>query len=360
MPQLFAREYGHASSTAATLLTSLGSFFSIVSQFLSGIVLITSVSAVPPDIAAAVIVALTVSYVAFGGVWGAGYVGIVKTVLLCSAVGVCGLLAIKLQGNVAAFRALLDERRYFNLFARGLATDLGAGLSLVLGLLTTQSYIQAMISARSLVSSRAGVVASAAVIPIVGVGGIFVGMYMKLNRPDILPAFALPLFILEHVSPFFGGVFLATLLITVVGTAGGVALGLGSMFCNDIYGVYINRAAGEKRRLGVSRGVILFILSAAAVFSSGNLGSTILDWSFLSMGLRGAVAFGPLCCALFLQGRIPANFVLASMIAGPLLVVLAKFALPPAIDPMFLGMAGNIAVLAVGMVVNWRRNAARE
>jgi SSS family solute:Na+ symporter len=178
--------------------------------------------------------------------------------------------------------------------------------------------------------------------------------------PDIVPAFALPVFILEHVPPFFGGVFLATLLVTAVGTAGGVALGLGSMFCNDIYGVYINRAADEKRRLGVSRGVILSILSAAAVFSSGNMGSTILDWSFLSMGLRGAVAFVPLCCALFLPGRIPANFVLASMIAGPLLVVLAKFTLPPAIDPMFLGMAGNMAVIAAGMATKRRRRAARK
>jgi SSS family solute:Na+ symporter len=182
---------------------------------------------------------------------------------------------------------------------------------------------------------------------------------MKLNRPDIVSAFALPTFILEHVYPFFGGVFLATLLITVVGTAGGVALGLGSMFCNDIYGVYIERAVDGKRRLLVSRSVILFTLLAAAAFSSGNLGSTILDWSFLSMGLRGAVAFGPLCCALFLPGRIPAGFVLASMIAGPLLVIIAKFFLQPAVDPLFLGMAGNMAILAAGMAAKRRSPVAQ-
>jgi SSS family solute:Na+ symporter len=359
MPQLFAREYGTASSTAVTLLTSLGSFFSIVSQFLSGIVLITSVSAIPPRAAAALIVGLTVSYVAFGGVWGAGYVGMVKTALLCTAAGICGVLAVRLQGGAGVFRALLDEELYFNLFARGLSTDLGAGVSLVLGLLTTQSYIQAMISAKTLAASRAGVAASASVIPLVGVGGIFVGMYMKLNRPDIIPAFALPAFIIERTPPFLGGMFLATLLITVVGTAGGVALGLGSMFCNDIYCVYVERGADEKRRLPVSRGVILLVLSAAAVFSSGNLGSTILDWSFLSMGLRGAVAFGPLCCALFLPNKIPARFALASMIAGPLLVAAAKFFLPSAVDPLFLGMTGNLSILAAGMAYKRRTPSPR-
>jgi SSS family solute:Na+ symporter len=132
------------------------------------------------------------------------------------------------------------------------------------------------------------------------------------------------------------------------------------MFCNDIYGVYLEKTANEKRRLLISRGVILFTLSGAAIFSSGNLGSTILDWSFLSMGLRGAVAFGPLCCALFLPGRIPANFALASMITGPLLVVITKFLLPPGIDPLSIGMAGNFAILAAGAVTKARNPAAQE
>lgn len=45
--------------------------------------------------------------------------------------------------------------------------------------------------------SRAGLLASAVMIPLVGVGGIFVGMYMKLNHPEIDAGSALPLFILE-------------------------------------------------------------------------------------------------------------------------------------------------------------------
>ena len=38
---------------------------------------------------------------------------------------------------------------------------------------------------------------SAAMVPLIGIAGIFVGLYMKLNYPDINAAAALPLFILE-------------------------------------------------------------------------------------------------------------------------------------------------------------------
>jgi SSS family solute:Na+ symporter len=95
--------------------------------------------------------------------------------------------------------------------------------------------------------------------------------------------------------------------------------------------------------------LILLVFILAAVFSSGNLGSLILGWSFMSMGLRGAVAFGPLCTAIFFPGRIRRQFVLAAMIAGPFLVLLGKFILPPQIDALFLGIAGSFIILILGI-----------
>ena len=68
------------------------------------------------------------------------------------------------------------------------------------------------------------------------------------------------------------------------------------------------------------------------------------------MGLRGAVAFGPLCAALFLPGRISEKFALAAMIAGPTLVLLGKFILPPSVDSLFLGIAGSFVILGIGLV----------
>lgn len=72
------------------------------------------------------------------------------------------------------------------------------------------------------------------------------------------------------------------------------------------------------------------------------------------MGLRGAVAFGPLCTALFLPGKIPPRFAFVSMMIGPLLVLVGKFTLPAGIDPLFLGLAGSLVVLAAGLIVGRR------
>lgn len=363
LPQIFSREYGQRSSTAATLLTSLGSFLSIVSQILSGIALVTSVSRISAFAATVITIALMLVYVVFGGVWGAGFVGIAKTILLYGSIGLCGVIAWHLQGGLSAFRAALPAQQYFNLFARGAAVDLGAGLSLILGVLTTQAYIQAVISARTLKLSRTGVLISAALIPLVGIAGIFVGMYMKLNYPDISPASALPLFIIEKIPALFAGMILATLLVALVGTGAGIALGLSSMICNDIYKVYINKNPDDKKMLTATRLVIVAILVAAALFTMGNMGSLILGWSFMSMGLRGAVAFGPLCTALFLPGRIPSRYAFTAMIVGPILVLVGKLWLPPIMDPLFLGVGGSLLVLVVGFMAGrhtTNRNAHSE
>ncbi len=83
--------------------------------------------------------------------------------------------------------------------------------------------------------------------------------------------------------------------------------------------------ATEAQQLLFTRGAIVAVLIVACLLSTGGAGSLIMSWSFLSMGLRGAVAFFPLCAALFLPGRIHTKTVLTSMVVGPVVVILSKF-----------------------------------
>jgi SSS family solute:Na+ symporter len=348
LPQMLGKEYGRKVATTASVLTSLGSFLSIVSQVLSGVALITSISGLSALPATLISVSLMAVYVMFGGVWGAGIVGMAKTVLLLSFTWLCGLTALQAQGGWAALAAALPAEGFFSLTARGLAVDVGSGLSLVLGILTTQAYIQAVISARTLRLARAGLFVSAALIPLVGVAGIIVGLYMRVHAPDISPAQALPLFVLERMPPLLAGMILGTLLVTVAGTAAGVALGISSMFCADIYRVYFHPAAGDRTLLRASRTALACILAAAALVSAGNLGSLILGWSFMSMGLRGAVAFGALTAAIYAPGRISSSWALASMFVGPLCILAGKPFIGNILDPLFPGVAGSLIVLLVG------------
>ncbi|CEH34463.1 Sodium:solute symporter family [Romboutsia lituseburensis] len=195
-------------------------------------------------------------------------------------------MALNLGGGLSAFREALPSDQYFSLFARGTMVDMGAGISLILGVITTQAYIQAIISAKSLKISKSGAIVSAVLIPIVGTAGIFVGMYMKMTAPNMVAGEALPTFIMQNLPPLVAGMVMATLLVALVGTGAGVALGLSSMICNDIYKVYFNKNASDKTLLKAARIIIAGILIIVAILASGNLGSLILGWSFMSMGLE--------------------------------------------------------------------------
>lgn len=353
MPQILTREYGRESATLAALLNSLGSFLSIVSQILSGVALITAVSVtISPTVATIITIMLMLFYVVFGGALGAGYVGIAKTIIMYLSVGICGFVAVKLMGGVGTFLSspLLPKEQYFNLIGRGASIDLGAGLSLVLGVLTTQAYIQAVISAKSLKISRKGIYLSAFLIPLIGIAGIFVGMYMKLNYPDIQSKLALPLFILEKMPPLVAGIMLATLLVALVGTGAGVGLGISSVFYNDLLKVYSKKKRTDKEALAMTRGILIVVLLLSALVSMGDMGGFILSWSFMSMGLRGAVAFGPMVAGVFFPGRIHRYYAIAAIIMGPVITLLGKFLLPPTFDSLFLGVLASILILLAGFI----------
>lgn len=355
MPQILTREYGRESATMAALLNSLGSFLSIVSQILSGVALITAVStAISPQVATLITILLMLAYVVFGGALGAGYVGIAKTIIMYLSVGICGYVAVRLMGGVGSFldSPLLPHDKYFNLFGRGLSVDLGAGLSLVLGVLTTQAYIQAVISAKSLRISRKGIYLSAFLIPLIGIAGIFVGMYMKLNYPDIQSKLALPLFILKKMPPLVAGIMLATLLVALVGTGAGVGLGISSVFYNDLIKVYTRKKRTDKEALAMTRGILVMVLLFSALVSMGDMGGFILSWSFMSMGLRGSVAFGPMVAGIFFPGKIHKNYAILAILMGPIITLLGKFILPPTIDSLFPGVLVSVLILMVGYGMN--------
>lgn len=356
LPQILSKTYGKKAAALAAVLMSVGTFISIISQLLSGQALLSSFIAVDKTWAMVAVVALMGVYVVFGGAWGAGMVGIVKTVLLYTVTLVCGFVSLKLAGGLNGLTQTLPKEQYWNLFARGVWVDGGAGVSLLLGVLTTQAYLMPVMSAKSLKVGKTGAVLGGVLTVVIGIAGIFVGMFMRLRFPDMDPAGALPVFVDKFLPDFLGGIILAALLIAIVGTGAGLALGISSMLSGDIY-KSVRPKASDKELLWVSRGIIGVVLLLAAWFSLGEAGSLILGWSFLSMGLRGAVAFAPMCFALFSKKAIPTGFAVAAMIAGPVLVVAGSYILPAHIDPLFAGMAGALLVCLAGWICQkLRRN----
>lgn len=363
-------EYGPAVGLTASVLNAVGTFINILSQLLaaSAVVLV-----VRPQMETFWTLALSagfmVLYVVFGGTRGAGIVGILKLVLLYVSMAVCGALAVSLAGGPGTFlqtvRSLCSETgvSYFSLLARGAGEDLGACLSLILGVLTTQTYAQAMISAESGRAARLGGLLSAFLIPPIGVCGIVVGLYMRsVTDPAVFSAkTALTQFALDHLPPLLGGVVLGTLFIASVGTGAGLALGISSIVEHDIIRKFTHRFDAPQRSALLSKGLIIAVLAVGCALSAGPLGDMILSFAFMSMGLRGAVVFLPLCFALWLPGRVRPGFAMASVILGPLLVLLfgTVFSGLLPFDALFAGVLASAAVMFSGLPAGGRSASDR-
>ncbi len=352
---MIGQEFGERSGIVASLLNSLGTFINILSQMIAAsaviLVIFPHIGSEWPVIISAAVMVL---YVAFGGTKGAGMAGILKLCMLYAAMLLCAVAAVKLFGggtNVISSVRLLSEEtgiNYFSLLARGAGEDLGACLSLILGVLTTQTYAQALLSAKTTRSAKQGGLIAAILIPPIGICGILVGLYMRnITDPGtFVSKTALTRFVMEQFPPLLAGVILGTLFIASVGTGAGLSLGIATIMRCDVLPHFAKKAVDPKKQWII----IVAVLAFACVLSLGSLGDIILNFAFMSMGLRGTVLFIPLCFALWLPGKINYRFALLSMVISPLVVLAFGTVLSgyTSIDPLFMGVLCSVVIMAVG------------
>ena len=375
--QIVSQEYGPRAETFGSIFCSVGIFISVVAQILSATALLTTIFPLGHLPAALISILLMAIYVIFGGVWGAGMAGVAKLILLYGASLVGGILVYALAGG---FGGLMDSLQ--SLLA---GTPLGSLSDLtteagVQGRFTSlvargASYAQAIWSGKSDSAARKGALLSALLIPPIGVACILIGLYMRGQCITVDEAAALqalgqavpegliqldstaqvfPVFVTTFLPKLLGGVVLGTLFITVVGGGSGLALGMASILVTDIFARKSRRVRESAINLQVTRGTILVILLGAALVAILVPGAMINDFGFLSMGLRGTVVFLPMCGGLWLKGAIPSRYALAAILAGPGAVLAGNFAGLP-FDPLFLGMAVCLGILAAGFAAGRRR-----
>ena len=401
---IITREYGKASGGISSVLCSIGIFISVFSQVIACAGLLSTLFPGTPLWVGALLSALLMGlYVIFGGAWGAGMGGIVKLLLLC-VVSLLGLGLILywshgLQGLWNDLNAVLtgtslgmvrqqaagvpnipDEgalrSQFLSLTARGVVKDLSSGFSLLLGVLCTQTYAQAIWSGRSDRSARNGALIGAFAAPFIGLGGVAIGIFMRSHYmlraeaealaaagralPD-LPILestirTLPTFALDHFPPLVAGIILGTLLITAVSGGAGLSFGMATILTRDILKRISRRWDDPKRELVAVRTCIGGILLAAVAVTVSLPDSLINDFGFLSMGFRACVLFLPMTAALWLPGRIDGRYILFSMILSPAADILAKVLSLPG-DPLLCGMAVSLLCCGIGYLLSSKKRA---
>ncbi len=387
--EVVSKEYGKKAEVLGSLLCSLGMFVSIVAQILSASALLMTLFPMKFYLAAAISCLIMMIYVVFGGLWSAGIGGVVKLILLCISTLAGGIIVLSLTDGYHGLMTAIEEmigtlvgpyervsqeniqERYNNLFARGAAKDIGSCLSVILGVLATQSYAQGIWAAKTDSVARKGAMISAVLTIPIGAACVLIGLYMRGHYVTVdememlatlgktLPenigvmattAQAFPLFITHKMPEFLGGIVLGTLLITIIIGGSGLTLGSSTILVRDVFMKINPSLKDSSKNLKVSRltivGILLMSVFVAATFS----GSFINDLGFLSMGLRATAVFIPLTLALFLPRRFKYQWILVSIIAGTVALIISQFMKLP-IDGIFVGLA----VAAVCCLMGVRR-----
>lgn len=382
--EVVSKEYGKKAEVLGSVLCSLGMFVSIVAQILSASALLMTLFPMKFYLAAAISCLIMMIYVVFGGLWSAGIGGVVKLILLCISTLAGGIIVLSLTDGYHGLMTAIEEiyaslvethgrlsldGRYNNLFARGAAKDIGSCLSVILGVLATQSYAQGIWAAKTDSVARRGAMISAILTIPIGAACVLIGLYMRghyvtMEEMNVLTAAgqtlpedisvmattaqAFPLFITHCMPEFLGGIVLGTLLITIIIGGSGLTLGASTILVRDVF-MKINPSIKESsKNLKVSRLTIICILLMSVFVAATFSGSFINDLGFLSMGLRATAVFIPLTLALFFPKRIDSQWILASIIAGTAALIVAQFIKLP-IDGIFVGLGVSAICCLMGM-----------
>lgn len=364
VPQLLAGTYGGGVRPWIAAYTSIGMFIQIMAQCLAAIPLLVSLFPLSPRAAAMVFTLALLSYVFLGGFWGTGLVGILKTALIYGTIVSAGVISYRLIGGIAGASQSLPASPWFSIFPRGASKDIASILSVIIGFISTQTYLTPVFAGRDTPASRKGVLLAAVLIPITGLSCVSAGIFMRAAQPDLNPANALPAFLTAYLPPWLGGAALATLLVSAVLCGGALTLSVATVLAQDIYGLLAPQA-GSRQMLRVSRIFVLVVSIAALLLTFTNLNTMILEWAFLSMALRGVTVFLPLLFAVFFKAGYPMpgnglstgalNAYISphagarAIIIPPLATLAWVFMFPRLLDPLYTGMALSLALLLLSL-----------
>ena len=346
--EFLVTNYGKPAGWLATVSSCAGIFFSIVASTLTALHLVAGIFGVNLYISALLILLITAGFVFLGGISGSGMAGIIKIILIFASIFVGGVLAYGKLGGSAGLTAALPAQPWFTLFGRGVEDGLFSLCSMIVGVISTQTYVQALFSAKDSKTAAVGCVTAACIVIPVGLPSVMIGMFMHINHPEINSIDALPLYLSTYLPDWLGGIGLAALLLSALGSIAGLALGIGTMISRDIISK-LWRSATAVNLLWASRFSVLLAAAAAIVFVFFHLDSSVLEWNYLSMALRGSGIFLPLTFCVFFPHRVRASMGVAAMGAGIFAALFWKHISPWQINSLFPALVYNLIFLAVGL-----------
>ncbi|MCR5757120.1 MAG: sodium:solute symporter family protein [Selenomonas sp.] len=344
--QYLVGNYGKGAGRFASFATSLGILFSAVASTLPGIGLLIALTGCTSLTAAGILLFLVILYAFFGGMKSASVGGLLKMIILFITLFALGFSAW--QGLLSQPELLADKPADF-LSLTGIGTEsiLNNLASVFVGMICTQTYIQAIFSAATPRTAAAGLILASLVAIPIGVPCAMMGIYMQAAHPELPAMLALPAYLLHYASPWMGGAALGGIILGMIGSIAGLSLGMGTMISRDMLEPALH-IKNEGRKLLLLRFSVVGSVLLAILIAITHRDSQILFWNYLSMALRGCGVFIPLTLAIFKPQALSPQWALASMVLSLGTAVIAGF-IHTAVSPIFIGLGVSLAVVLWGL-----------
>lgn len=370
IPQFLSQHFGLACGVFSSIISSIGILFSAVASCLPAIYIIAAIFGIPFFPATILLILAVAAYAFFGGMKSAGVGGILKMAVIWVTMAIAGIMASHSLFASPAFSAALPEGT-FNLLHGDTAHILANFSSVVIGMLCTQSYIQAIFSASNPRTASVAAFTAALISLPVGLPCAMVGIYMHTAHPEITPILSLPVYLLTEQPPLLGGIAMGGIMLSLIGSIAGLSLGIGTMLSRDIFhrarvtlrARKIHKIASQPEvqeidileiptanhpwhlsELTVTRLIVLATIALSAFIALANEGSQVLFWNYLSMALRSGGIFLPLSFAIFLPHTVSHRSATLSMALSTGAALAAVF-LGAAGNPLFFGLAVSAVCL---------------
>ena len=202
--EYLGKYFGQQFRYYSSVLSSTGMFVHVVGQFLASIAILQSVFGFGDTLSVVITMILIGVFVITGGISGAGLIGKIKFFMLYIIMVISAALSLYKGGGLQQIiNQLPQDTNMFSFVDYGFKPAVIDMFSMVVGVLSTQIYLQAIFSAKDVKQARNGAFLSAIVIPPIGVMGIIVGLYLRANFPEVgeNTTQALPFFFLPEFSP---------------------------------------------------------------------------------------------------------------------------------------------------------------
>ena len=189
---------------------------------------------IPTVESAVLLLVLVALYGFFGGMKSAGMGGMLKMAIIWLTLFISGISAFHSVQMLPESGTVLTDFHWYSLWGEGVGITLANLFSLIVGMICTQTYIQAIFSAQDPQTASIGALVAALIVIPVGLPCVTIGMYMHAAHPEVSPLLALPVFLLKYQPLIVGSVAMGGILLSLISSIAGLSLGIGTMISRDI------------------------------------------------------------------------------------------------------------------------------